>query len=135
MKTFTLDTSGAVPDVRGKAEHGARLYGDWHWSDLSPFAQGYIEAMLREVHIPRDGMGAPLDGGGEAGFSDLAPETLAAIMRDCEHVQDVSTYGSSEDGDHFWKVRQSGLYPETWPPFTPYLDDTGKVRLREAATA
>jgi hypothetical protein len=69
------------------------------------------------------------------GFSDLAPETLAAILKDCEALS-VTIEGEfepdSEDGDHAWKVRQSGLWG-AYPPLTPYLGDDGKVYLREAS--
>ncbi len=122
METFTLDTSGFVPH-------------SYQWSDLSPFEQGYVEAMFASEY-----RGARL--GDAKGFSDLAPETLAAILRDCEIFR--SGYGlpesymanqkASKRGGEMWHSRQTGGF-DILPPLTPYLDDTGKVRLREGVSA
>lgn len=110
---FKLDTSG---DVGGKS-----------WSDLSPFAQGYTAPILEAV-------GAP--------FSDLAPETLARIIADCEYVvgvergHDRHVSRCADEGASLWRKRQSPLaggQPEPaygLPPLTVQLGDDGKVRFQ-----
>ncbi len=130
METFTLDTSGAVLSPPGPT-WPMRII----WSDLSPFAQGYVEAMLRG---PIDLRGSVYESGGgtqdtlRLGFSDLAPETLATILGDCEAFERVGA--GRLPGGLLWKTRQTeGAIAQGMPPLTLYLDDTGKVRLREAA--
>lgn len=138
--TFTLDTSGAVvgPSRDESGPEWVKL-----WPDLSPFAQGYIEAMPWEDLNDKEfehrcntvGQGAEYP---ELGFRDLASETLAAILRDCaawlakypagpEYANDAVN-----DGAYLWKDRQNGLYVEdAFPPLTLYLGDNGKVYLKE----
>ncbi len=126
MDTFTLDTSGAVAATDG---------GVYYFAELSPFAQGYVEAMFEALRDKHSFRTQPLvrEAIAKYGFSDLAPETLAAILRDCEAIQ-ADMDQDREQGFHAWRVRQAGRWPD-FPPLTPYLSDDGKVRLREAAPA
>lgn len=74
--TFQLDTTGHVVNV-GDGTNAARqpiLF----WTDLDAFTQGYVEALFARN---AGGLFRPL---GFAKFSDLAPETLARIIADCE---------------------------------------------------
>lgn len=146
MEAFTLDTSGSVHfptlDVTGRAFA--------MWSDLSPFVQGYVEALFasliadleaRRDYLPNlNGIGASFG----IAFSDLSPEVLALILRDCEAVRNEAILPDTADaGRRFWDGRQShkavvvhtgfgkGLATKYWPPLTPYLSDDGNVRLRE----
>ena len=68
MPEFHLDTGGAVTQ-------------SIRWGDLDGFTQGYIEAMFFTDSGPDEGQL------GDAGFADLAPETLQSIIRDCEEFQ------------------------------------------------
>lgn len=161
MADFTLDTSGAV--VMGAADHnyeaGAyrvcrRCGGEPHppageprlirWSDLSPFAQGYAEALfasqarkwgnrlLPMFFVPGRDDGEMID----RHFSDLSPEALALILRDCEAFR-AGEGGEPDDvkrlkGGLFWTYRQRGEYAH-FPPQTPYLSDDGRVCLKARA--
>lgn len=128
MSAFTLDTSGFV-EGRPEGVRTKRFY----WTDLDPFAQGYVEALLTAFWNtvlyatrikPR-------------GFRDLAPETLAAILKDCaaqpgnDHLV-CTTTRQHDNGVLFWRKRQRGEV-EGFPPLTPYLGGDGKVYLREAS--
>jgi len=108
------------------------------WSDLSPFTQGYIEALfaselpdgaqLRGNHIP-------------LGFSDLAPETLARIIADCEaqgahYNQPNDAKRHAHLGRDFWLDGQRAALcfknhdgSPRFPPLTVQLGDDGKVRF------
>jgi hypothetical protein len=72
-------------------------------------------------------------------FSNLAPETLAAILKDCTAVlQIVDLYAdpkkARDQGTVFWTARQNGRWElRGFPVLTPYLGDDGKVRLRDGA--
>lgn len=160
-----FDTSGSV---NGTA-----------WSDISPFAQGYVEAMfaslrpdfyrikagvkpyggkrLKVAYRMFDPDGGPLrEVTGYVhvsaskiataqrlyraeelelpGFADLAPETLARIIADCEEWRSTDRDVYSNDwesaGRGFWAMRQSevGEVP-AFPPLTVQLGDDGKVRF------
>lgn len=168
------DTSGAVviphPGKSPRARILAPLDEVVRWSDLSPFEQGYVEAMFAsgvrqcerccgngELIADEARYLSPLDGdkGDEAvgdcpncsgrgeftlgGFSDLAPETLAAIRKDCSAI--VALYqphiegriGASA-GEGFWLGRQLGHYAtDGFPPLTVTLGDDGKVRFSPVA--
>ncbi len=129
--TFQLDTSGIV---RLDAPH-TRSDGKWaqniDWSDLPAFTQGYVEALLRGAEnaglcVSRyAGMTALR----RAKFTDLAPETLARIMADCERWQDgkdKSERTPKQRGAAMWAAcSNAGL--------TPYLGDDGRVYLKDAA--
>jgi hypothetical protein len=136
---FTLDTSGAVDDPHG--------WGLLYWSDLTPFAQGYVEALFASLatppftghpHLQREGV---CYGETIVGFSDLAPETLAAILKDCASFANIAeglgAKAGAVEGRRFWGGRQRrfpGVGNPAWttafPPLTPYLDDDGRVYLR-----
>jgi len=114
MSIFTHNTSGVVR-IYTIPDAGTPTLRRWRWEDLDPFTQGYIEAM---------GVGT---------FSDLAPETLAAILKDCERFQKYSGKPRTHlYGGIMWKQRGFGMLPQ-YPPLTPYLGDDGKVYLREAS--
>jgi len=142
-ETFALDTSGAVA---GPVTYpmGAAMRGMIRWPDLSPFAQGYVEAMFASLPDEEFWQGG-------FGFSDLAPETLAAILRDCEVFVSFLT-GEYDDatmrmmGREFWRARNGAAdafmaWPlnrpaliersRAFPPLTPSLGDDGRVYLKE----
>lgn len=81
--TFTLDTSGRVITELSEA-----IETYYEWGDLSPFTQGYISALFESeayaLKYPDTGPGL---GAVDPRFSDLAPETLAWIIADCEAFQ------------------------------------------------
>lgn len=130
--TFKLDTGGSVfvpispAHVRG-----------YRWSDLSPFEQGYVEALLQSCDFPvRNAAGTPLREGDplpgwmRARFSDLSPEALATILRDCAEECAVQTVANSRySGLRFWQLRQDGRMRRTFPPLTVALTDDGKIAL------
>lgn len=141
MADFILDTSGAVCDM-----HPLGFLADkWTWPDLSLFQQGYVEAAFASacdpvaVLVAEDDFSRSWDPAIDAslprdvGFSDLHPETLAAMMKDCKLSQAMAGGpGNHEAGEYFWHERQQGLELR-FPPLTLYPDDEGKVRQREAA--
>lgn len=127
MADFTLDTSGFV-DGPPAGVRTKRIY----WSDLSPFEQGYVEAMLRGQQFRRGANAPPW-----VGFSDLAPSTLEAIRKDCAAYQ--RRHGSdtlpASAGAAFWRMRQRGDYVGglfVWPPLIIYVGCDGKVYARIA---
>lgn len=124
---MTLDTSGVVCVVDDPADrYGFR---EFYWTDLSPFAQGYIEAALRDYLMRNLG---PLASGDILGFSDLAPETLAAMMKDCERYLSHGRrreLQQPQDGAALWETRQMDISP-AFPPITLYLGDDGRIYQR-----
>lgn len=76
MPEFVLDTAGRVT-LPGHPVAGRTAFEPMTWCDLDDFTQGYIEALFFTDSGPEDGQL------GDAGFSDLAPETLARIITDC----------------------------------------------------
>lgn len=98
------------------------------WYSLSPFTQGYVEAVFASENDPAVG-----------GFSDLAPETLARIIADCEEFavfarklnqKEVTAFVSTFHwGATFWNYRQADRWPNAFPPLTVELGDDGKVRF------
>ena len=87
--SFQLDTSGAIrlPD---SLLTGA-LRQTITWPDLSPFTQGYIEALfagsleaIREDAFQRGLALSRRHSWAQIAFSDFAPEALARIIADCE---------------------------------------------------
>ncbi len=133
MSGFQLDTSGTV----WRSPQSAM--GATQWSDLSPFAQGYVEALFAGAAIEFPAPGVWMDDGQgtarEVGFSDLSPEALALILQDCEAFQASGVryhYSDSQAGGRgFFDDRQRGVF-EGFPPLTPYLSDDGKIHLRES---
>lgn len=180
MTQFQLDTSGLVakPGQPGPAPNNSRMQctacgrdnrgykGDpcsddcpsrsWAWDDLSPFTQGYVEALFAtfSTEFQKEWGASNL----QVRFSDLAPETLARIIADCEVFEDANCdplndaefatddrQGPTEAGAAFWLDRQGGAafeadWPEPYggaltraskpfPPLTVQLGDDGKVRF------
>lgn len=146
MSTFTLDTSGRVNITSDPAK------GFIRWDDLSPFAQGYVEALFASLRrwngrpvLPVPGPEGSSSSLIEVAFCDLHPEALAMILRDCEALtQEFPTMAlTHNDGFVFWHSRQSGFRPGAdafhgaslkvaFPPLRVSLDDAGKVRLEVA---
>lgn len=135
MEAFTLDTSGVVyvqsPYITDRDSKIAK-----RWSDLSPFVQGYIEAMLRDYLTRNLG---PLASGDILGFSDLAPETLSRILKDCGpdsrgYVHPTgATMGIAntfEGGGLFWRTRQEGMWAG-FPPQRTTLSNDGLIYFGE----
>lgn len=127
MSAFTLDTSGSVRQY----DNAGGLMGALAWTDLDPFTQGYIEALFASsVGTPEFWVNDAEAGYPEGiGFSDLAPEALAAILADCERF--VKLFGEwplADHGKHFWLGRQKDKHPD-FPPLTPRMGDDGKVYL------
>lgn len=135
--TFQLDTTGAVlPVARYDPKWIAEPCG-YRWSDLSPFTQGYIEALFAASVDPRGRMMMPRDGRyasaprerRNVAFRMLAPETLARIIADCESAAKSFGKGAtSADGRRFYHLRQSGVN-DLWRPQALQLCDEGKVRF------
>ncbi|MCR5876962.1 hypothetical protein [Phenylobacterium sp. J367] len=131
MEAFTLDTSGYVTAQR--ATSGGPF--TFSWSDLTPFQQGYVEALFASIAAR-----ATREAGWRDvpyGFHHLAPETLARILKDCEAYQGrylaMQLTGSDATwGRYFWADRQNGIYAD-WPPLTVTLGDDGLIYLREGA--
>lgn len=131
----SLDTSGYA--LTPSIEPG--LYNTVVWSDLSPFEQGYVEALVRETSAVL-AVDRPAVSARGVHFSDLAPETLAAIRKDCAELVRPETFTfdpSREAGALCWRARQNewGFYSgaialhERFPPQTVTLGDDGKVRI------
>lgn len=107
MPEFILDTSGAVEGFAPAFEDIAAGRGESvAWHDLSPFVQGYIEALF----FTNEGDGTPGEGdefglwrevepglwSADFGFSDLAPEALAAILADCQAFTESEAFRAFE---------------------------------------
>lgn len=131
---FQLDTSG---HVETDTTIGGKLYFVVRWSDLSPFTQGYIEALFQSVRV--DALGATFAERPTLSprFSDLAPEALARIIADCEEYQRIHAdligisrhpEGLPRLGRLFWIDRQNATVAP-FPPLTVQLGDDGKVYL------
>ena len=127
MPEFVLDTSGAV--IVGPRSAWDTVPIKWRWQDLDAFTQGYIEAMMPALNTATC---FPVfdDGWRRARFSDLAPETLARIIEDCDWLcTDASIRRTSRDlGREIWAERQAGNVAHL-VPLTAYLGDDGKVYL------
>ena len=138
---FALDTSGTVHGVPGApAGQGTYHPVDLDWCDLSPFAQGYVEALFadfrqrqeRRFHENPAFIGQEMPA--QRGFSDLAPETLARIIADCEKWCSAvpSRLAQRQVGGDFWRLQQLGKVGEALPlPLAVQPGDDGKVRFAE----
>lgn len=104
-------------------------------SDLSPFAQGYIEAALDGQKVPAAYDGSEPVKYRVVAFSDLAPATLAAMLEDCGRWRALHPSVEDHHGGIFWECRQvvSKVAAEGFPPVHLYLADDGKIHQREAA--
>lgn len=134
---FTLDITGAVEMRRDLLANGVPAEPDRvTWSDLDLFTQGYVEAFLGGLFEDCDAIEAGPGVVRYAGFSDLAPSTLAAILKDCERVLEPEAHRHCRAmigaGAGFWEGRQLGNWAPQFLPLTPSLGDDGLVYLREA---
>lgn len=137
MADFTLDTSGAIYFATPYAKaHGLKTF--YRWPDLSLFTQGYVEAAHRWFcehhqqtcrHLKSEGLeSCDCRAGRWTRFDQIHPETIAAMMKDCELSQSMAGGpGNHEAGEYFWHERQQGLELR-FPPLTLFFDDEGKVR-------
>lgn len=149
MSDFTLDTSGAVSGPIGAVIPGAVML--IRWPDLSPFEQGYVEALFASLprwhpeHSPVLPVPAPEGSSSvvaRVGFSDLAPSTLEAIRKDCAEIEahlaktwaDAMKWSKAEDHPEFpdtgakaWAWRQAGFARQAFPPLPVTLGDDGLV--------
>jgi hypothetical protein len=126
---FTLDTSGYVRFLVPHTLDEVRR----HWSDLTPFQQGYVEALFADLTL-ETATGDLVTAYGF--FRDLSPEALARIMGDCERFGElpVGEHGLSEAGITFWQARQWGyLRHDKFLPQRVWLDDSGKVQIGDAS--
>lgn len=128
MTDFHFDTSGVVP----LPEDGIKRVRQAHrsWPDLSPFVQGYVEAMLTSVELIGQWLDT-VDQFHAPGFSDLAPETLTRIIEDCEQFNGMERYFGLRlvAGSSFYKARQQ-MAIRDFPPLTLLrLSDDGKVHF------
>lgn len=135
--------TGAALDTSGVIVMHSPAFAYVTWPDLAPFVQGYIEAML-EGGALRMTVARYRSGDTFCGFSDLAPETLARIIGDCERVEAVFPGASltAEDGRRILGHRMAGFpgplatddaLRAALPPLTPYLGEDGLIYLREVA--
>lgn len=116
MPEFNMDTSGAV---------------HVEWCDLDSFTQGYIEAAFftsTDTQYDRDDWDSDecqegleqgtIDGTipSDSGFSDIDPESLGAIIRDCRVFQQLYSellalayerddYDATQAGRDYWYTR------------------------------
>lgn len=136
MDRFSFDTSGFV-EAPSAAFPGKMAF--WQWSDLSPFAQGFVEGLFADPRLSKSQSEA--DGRitrVPPSFSDLSPDALALILRDCASFVNIATglgikeLGSTQ-GRYFWAGRQNGTLQHAWaaafPPLRPFLNDEGKIGL------
>lgn len=147
----SLDTSGHVLVPLSMMTTGdVGLNGSHHhhtFAGLSSFEQGYTAKGLEEAWANPEfradflayyGSGIPLS------FHHLAPETLAAIKKDCAAFTCGLAGGratQSDSGKAFWAARQAhfgvgaqeALYAQAFPPVHLFLGDDGKVYARVSA--
>lgn len=141
MPEFILDIAGTIRDVRAPSIEAVKRV-DLDFADLDAFTQGYVEALF----FTSTGTGD--DGDLEnAGFGDLAPETIASIIADCAAFQstaaeslacaEAATDGLNGwhcDAEHagrdFWYTRAGhgcGFWDGGWPdPYAAELTDQSK---------
>lgn len=135
-----LDTSGVVEGAPYVEMPDGQKFLAVGWAMLSPFAQGYVEALL---DAGTDTFGLVIINAHHKEtnpvFSDIAPEALAMVLRDCERFvahakMDLS--GLSEAGASFWRLRQAdtAAWAYAFPPLRAYLNDAGKVALTSQAS-
>lgn len=158
MPEFILDTAGSV--LLGSTSEGEPKPVGWGY--LDSFTQGYAEALFfteqENLALEACGNGKALADDPEPAFKDLAPEALAAIIRDCAAFRATPQWqallealGNEELGDleedlaamaengvpdttagrDFWYTRNghgSGFWDGDWPE--PYA-----TTLTEAAEA
>lgn len=133
MADFTFDTSGTVDADAGRhIALDGQLYLGVGWGILPPFTQGYIEALFTEnmeaLNEARLAARLPLR---RAAFRDLAPETLARIIADCERFLSLPRTDSAAVGRDCWNRRHGPFGYAGFPPLTVQLGDDGKVRFAQ----
>jgi len=129
-----FDTSGMIDMHPEDEQDRGHLIS---WRSLTPFAQGYVEELFSAGVAPQTLW--------PCRFQDLAPETLARIIADCEaFVAERAGFESNNMaltyqalGAKFWTARQScgwghpriGVQEmaRRFPPLTVTLGDDGKV--------
>lgn len=125
---FQIDTTGRVECSASFQPLGWAI-----WADLSPFTQGYVEAMFASEAESMNGENSPggYIEGREYGvrFDDLAFEALARIIQDCAAFEPEPTVAvTHEYGRQFWRVRQLDRLPK-FPALTVFLAPDRKVRF------
>jgi len=140
MPEFILDTGGTVLGLPApNATGGVQADGCYTWDSLDSFTQGYVKALFfTESGSETDGKEI-----GDAGFSALAPETLARIIADCAKFQEGAAWlravnaakfydfpGETAAGRDFWFTRNGhgcGFWDGDWPePHATALTDAAK---------
>lgn len=130
-----LDVTGAVvTEHNGDQDTKETVF----WSDISPFAQGYVEGAKQA--FPTLQLSEALKGArGYRGcpsialdwtFGHLSPEAIALILKDCDAARKRRIADTALGGKIFWSERQAGRI-RAFPPLTPFLSDDGRVHLRE----
>lgn len=124
--SFQFDTTGMIDTHPDEEQDRGHLIS---WPALTPFTQGYVEALFEQAFGDYRDCGWPVPS-----FSDMAPETFARIIADCEqaqtHRQHQAGFTSAEQhGRFFWADRQRDCQAG-FPPLTVYLGDDGKVRFQ-----
>jgi hypothetical protein len=122
-----LDTSGIVPRCAPTTD--PRILGPIGWHDLNPFVQAYVEAAINSLSGDFVGVWTPDRG---PRFSDLAPETLAGMLKDCEDFRLLAPRWISHGGAFFWCERQADRAPG-FPPLRVTLGDDGRIYLEPAS--
>lgn len=136
----TFDTSGVVYIGTDPAQPGGHVA----WSDLTPFAQGFVEGLFASLKQTGFGPVLPFGAGTDllVAFSDLSPDALALILRDCEALTQSETFtfaNTTEAGSYCWQMRQIGwpavvggpVLRGRFPPLRPVLNDSGQIDLKE----
>ncbi|WP_091738881.1 hypothetical protein [Phenylobacterium immobile] len=90
-------------------------HGIVRFDRLNTFAQGYVVA---SSEVWPAGLG----------FQNLAPETLRAILRDCQAFEAENPDAS---GAEFWALRNSDLEPDDRFPPLAYFVENGQLHLME----
>lgn len=124
MEAISFDTSGVVcipaRDFEGPVD---RVLS---WDKLSPFVQGYVEALFESLVEQTHTTGWA--------FRYLDPSALALILRDCEAWRCLYPRGrdDKQGGANMWLLRAEQMVErKDFPPLQPYLSDEGRVCLRE----
>lgn len=127
---FTLDTRGGV------IVPGEGLDTFWRFDSLTPFAQGYVEAMFASSDLPLawDEVSPGCVAERDAGFRHLAPASLSRIIGDCEAMLEVMRAAGSafpetpKEGRIAWDDRQADNWiGHTFPPLTVSLGEDGLI--------
>lgn len=130
-----LDTSGSISLPFPPPMRGFRVVT---WEDLpNDFVRGFIRAMFASACVVPGIMQFESGGNHAVGYSDLAPEALAMILRDCEaelaaiHPTVQECFGASAAmGASFFRIRQRGEQTHSRAePLRISLNEDGKVAL------